>query len=302
MEPTNVPGDREGCRFNPDDASVTTPTGFRDAYRQFAEGGWTALDAPVEYGGQGLPHILKFIVDEMVCATNLSLGMYPGLTHGAISALYEHGSDELKDTYLEKLISGEWTGTMCLTEPQCGTDLGLIRSKAEPDADGSYRVSGTKIWITGGEHDLTDNIVHLVLAKLPDAPAGTKGISLFVVPKVIPETGERNNIHCGGLEHKMGIKGSATCVMNMDEARGWLVGEPHDVEGVVLRQPLPDGRVGQREHLAVDAELLHEPQLVGRNVRIVARTLALVVAEVELAQAGVEHWETIRGDELEAEH
>ncbi|XOZ32229.1 acyl-CoA dehydrogenase C-terminal domain-containing protein [Halomonadaceae bacterium KBTZ08] len=228
MEPTNVPGDQEGCHFNPDDASVTTPTGFKEAYRQFSEGGWTSLDAPVEYGGQGLPHILKFIVDEMVCATNLSLGMYPGLTHGAISALYEHGSQALKDTYLEKLISGEWTGTMCLTEPQCGTDLGLIRTKAQPDADGSYRVSGTKIWITGGEHDLTDNIMHLVLAKLPDAPAGTKGISLFVVPKVIPETGERNSIVCGGLEHKMGIKGSATCVMNMDEARGWLVGEPHD--------------------------------------------------------------------------
>ncbi len=228
MEPTNVPGDREGCRFNPDDASVTTPTGFREAYRQFSEGGWTSLDAPVEYGGQGLPHILKFIVDEMVCATNLSLGMYPGLTHGAISALHEHGSQALKDTYLEKLISGEWTGTMCLTEPQCGTDLGLIRTRAQPDADGSYRLSGTKIWITGGEHDLTDNIMHLVLAKLPDAPAGTKGISLFVVPKVIPETGERNSVFCGGLEHKMGIKGSATCVINMDEARGWLVGEPHD--------------------------------------------------------------------------
>jgi alkylation response protein AidB-like acyl-CoA dehydrogenase len=228
MEPTNIPGDREGCQFNPEDASVTTPTGFRQAYKQFAEGGWTALDAPTEYGGQGLPHILKFIVDEMICATNLSLGMYPGLTHGAISALYEHGSEHLKNTYLKKLVSGEWTGTMCLTEPQCGTDLGLIRSKAEPDANDSYRVSGTKIWITGGEHDLTDNIIHLVLAKLPDAPAGTKGISLFVVPKFIPETGERNSIQCGGLEHKMGIKGSSTCVMNMDEARGWLVGEPHD--------------------------------------------------------------------------
>jgi len=150
MEPTNIPGDREGCQFNPEDASVTTPTGFRQAYKQFAEGGWTALDAPTEYGGQGLPHILKFIVDEMICATNLSLGMYPGLTHGAISALYEHGSEHLKNTYLKKLVSGEWTGTMCLlTEPQCGTDLGLIRSKAEPDANDSYRVSGTKIWITG---------------------------------------------------------------------------------------------------------------------------------------------------------
>lgn len=228
MEPTNIPGDRQECQFHTEDASVTTPEGFKEAYKQFAEGGWTSLDAPTEYGGQGLPHILKFIVDEMVCSTNLSLGMYPGLTHGAISALHEHGSQYLKDTYLEKLISGEWTGTMCLTEPQCGTDLGLIRSKAKPDGDGAYTLSGTKIWITGGEHDLVDNIVHLVLAKLPDAPSGTKGISLFVVPKFLPETGERNPIFCGGLEHKMGIKGSATCVMNMEDAKGWLVGEPHD--------------------------------------------------------------------------
>ncbi|PAV25436.1 acyl-CoA dehydrogenase [Tamilnaduibacter salinus] len=228
IQPTNRPGDTEGCQFHPETASVTTPTGFKEAYRQFVEGGWTALDAPVAYGGQGLPHTLKFVVDEMMCSSNLSLGMYPGLTHGAISALHEHGSDALKDTYLEKLISGEWTGTMCLTEPQCGTDLGLIRTKATPADDGSYRIEGTKIWITGGEHDLTDNIVHLVLAKLPDAPKGTKGISLFVVPKVLPETGERNPAWCGGLEHKMGIKGSATCVMNFEGAKGWLVGQPHD--------------------------------------------------------------------------
>jgi len=228
IEPTNAVGDREECQYDPKDFSVKTPTGFKEAYKQFAEGGWTSLDAPVEYGGQGLPHVLKFVVDEMVCSTNLSLGMYPGLTHGAISALYEHGSDELKNTYLEKLISGEWTGTMCLTEPQCGTDLGLIRTKAEPTADGAYTLNGTKIWITGGEHDLADNIIHLVLAKLPDAPAGVKGISLFVVPKFLPENGERNPINCGGLEHKMGIKGSATCVMNLEDAKGWLVGKEHD--------------------------------------------------------------------------
>ncbi|MDX1589065.1 MAG: acyl-CoA dehydrogenase C-terminal domain-containing protein [Oleiphilaceae bacterium] len=228
IEPTNAPGDREECQYNPSDFSVKTPTGFKEAYKQFAEAGWTSLDAPVEYGGQGLPHVLKFVVDEMVCSTNLSLGMYPGLTHGAISALHEHGSDELKDTYLEKLISGEWTGTMCLTEPQCGTDLGLIRTKAEPNGDGTYKLNGTKIWITGGEHDLVDNIVHLVLAKLPDAPPGVKGISLFVVPKFLPDSGERNPINCGGLEHKMGIKGSATCVMNLEDAKGWLVGKEHD--------------------------------------------------------------------------
>ncbi|MDI9246516.1 acyl-CoA dehydrogenase C-terminal domain-containing protein [Marinobacter sp. CHS3-4] len=228
IQPTNQIGDRQGCQYNPETHEVTTPDGFKEAYAKFVEGGWTALDAPLEYGGQGLPHTLKFVVDEMMCSTNLSLGMYPGLTHGAISALHSHGSDELKDTYLEKLISGEWTGTMCLTEPQCGTDLGMIRTKATPNDDGSYAIEGTKIWITGGEHDLVDNIVHLVLAKLPGAPDTTKGISLFVVPKVLPDTGERNPAFCGGLEHKMGIKGSATCVMNFEGAKGWLVGEPND--------------------------------------------------------------------------
>src|SRR6056297_2092374 len=228
IQPTNQIGDREGCTYDPETRSVKTPEGFKDAYKKFVEGGWTALDAPLEYGGQGLPHTLKFVVDEMVCSTNLSLGMYPGLTHGAISALHAHGSDELKNIYLEKLISGEWTGTMCLREPQCGTDLGLIRTRANPNDDGSYAIEGTKIWITGGEHDLVDNIVHLVLAKLPGAPDTTKGISLFVVPKFLPDSGERNPAFCGGLEHKMGIKGSATCVMNFEGAKGWLVGEPND--------------------------------------------------------------------------
>ncbi|WP_339798628.1 acyl-CoA dehydrogenase C-terminal domain-containing protein [uncultured Marinobacter sp.] len=227
LAPTNQDGDRIGCQFDPETKSVTTPPSFKPAYRQFVEGGWTALDSPVAHGGQGLPHTLKFVVDEMVCSTNLSLGMYAGLTHGAISALYAHGSDELRNTYLEKLISGEWTGTMCLTEPQCGTDLGLIRTRATPKEDGSYAIEGTKIWITGGEHDLVDNIVHLVLAKLPGAPDTTKGISLFLVPKFLPD-GARNPAFCGGLEHKMGIKGSATCVMNFEGATGWLVGEPNN--------------------------------------------------------------------------
>ena len=228
LQPVNKIGDEQGCSYDPEDHSVSTPQGFKNAYKQFSEAGWTSLDAPVDFGGQGLPHVLKFIVDEMVCSTNLSLGMYPGLTHGAISALYAHGSEELKQIYLEKLISGEWTGTMCLTEPQCGTDLGLIRTRATPDNDGAYSIEGTKIWITGGEHDLTDNIVHLVLAKLPGAPDTTKGISLFAVPKVLPGSGERNSVFCGGLEHKMGIKGSSTCVMNFEGARGWLVGEAND--------------------------------------------------------------------------
>jgi len=227
IQPTNKIGDQQGCSYDPTTHAVTTPDGFREAYRQFAEAGWTALDAPVEFGGQGLPHVLKFIVDEIVCSSNLSLGMYPGLTHGAISAIYTHGSPELQQTYLQKLVSGEWTGTMCLTEPQCGTDLGLIRTRATPNDDGSYSIEGTKIWITGGEHDLVDNIVHLVLAKLPGAPNSTKGISLFAVPKVLPDSGERNPAFCGGLEHKMGIKGSSTCVMNFEGAQGWMIGEPN---------------------------------------------------------------------------
>jgi alkylation response protein AidB-like acyl-CoA dehydrogenase len=228
LQPTNKAGDMEGCTFNTTTRDVTTPQGFREAYRQFADAGWTSLDAPVAFGGQGLPHVLKFVIDEMVCSTNLSLGMYAGLSHGAISALYSHGDEQLQKTFLPKLVSGDWTGTMCLTEPQCGTDLGLIRTRASANEDGTYSILGTKIWITGGEHDLTDNIVHLVLAKLPGAPDTTKGISLFVVPKFLPETGERNAAYCGGLEHKMGIKGSATCVMNFEGARGWLVGEPND--------------------------------------------------------------------------
>ena len=228
IQPTNHNGDQQGCSYDTESHAVTTPDGFRDAYRQFAAGGWTALDAPTDFGGQGLPHVLKFIVDEIICSTNLSFGMYPGLTHGAISALHAHGSQELQDTYLHKLISGEWTGTMCLTEPQCGTDLGMIRTRATENGDGTFSIEGTKIWITGGEHDLTDNIVHLVLAKLPGAPDTTKGISLFAVPKILPGETERNPVYCGGLEHKMGIKGSATCVMNFEGAKGWLVGEPND--------------------------------------------------------------------------
>ena len=228
LQPVNKVGDEQGCTYDPQTHAVKTPDGFIDAYRQFTEAGWASLDAPVEYGGQGLPHTLKFIVDEMVCSSNLSLGMYPGLTHGAISALHAHGSQALKDTYLENLVSGQWTGTMCLTEPQCGTDLGMIRTKATPRADGSYGIQGTKIWITGGEHDLVDNIVHLVLAKLPGAPDSTKGLSLFLVPKVLPDSGERNPVFCGGLEHTMGIKGSATAVINFEDAQGWLVGEANN--------------------------------------------------------------------------
>jgi len=227
LQPINQSGDIEGCHYDPETKAVTTPKGFKEAYQTFAQGGWSGLSASTEYGGQGLPHLMKIVVDEMACSTNLSMGMYPGLSHGAIDALTLHANDELKDKYLPNLISGEWTGTMCLTEPQCGTDLGLIRTKAEPNADGSYNITGTKIWITGGEHDMVENIVHLVLAKLPGAPDSSKGISLFLVPKFL-EDGSRNPAFCGGLEHKMGIKASATCVMNFENAKGWLIGQENE--------------------------------------------------------------------------
>lgn len=227
--PLNQSGDKEGCTF--ENGVVRTPSGFKDAYRAFTEGGWTALAADPTYGGMGMPATVNFVLQEMICSANMSFGMYPGLSEGAYNALHLHGTDELKDTYLPKLVTGEWSGTMCLTEPHCGTDLGLIKTKAVPNGDGSFAITGTKIFISAGEHDLTSNIIHLVLAKLPDAPEGVKGISLFVVPKFMPkdngDVGARNGVACGSIEHKMGIKGSATCVMNFDGATGWLVGEPH---------------------------------------------------------------------------
>ena len=230
--PINQSGDEEGCTYDPTTHAVRAPTGFRDAYDQFRAAHWQGLAAELEYGGQGLPHLLQIALYEMQYSTNQSWAMYPGLTVGAYECLLRHGSKEQKDLYLPKLTSGEWTGTMCLTEAHCGTDLGMLRSKAEPQPDGSYRISGEKIFISSGEHDLSDNIVHLVLARLPDAPAGTKGISLFVVPKFVPlgqgadaKVGARNKLHCGGLEEKMGIHGNSTCQIILDGATGWLVGE-----------------------------------------------------------------------------
>lgn len=223
--PINQSGDKEGCVW--DNGKVRTPSGFKDAYDAFANAGWCGAVADPQYGGMGLPATVGFAIQEMICSANMSLGMYPGLSEGAYNALYLHGTQEQKDTYLPKLVTGEWSGTMCLTEPHCGTDLGLIRTKAIPQGDGSYAITGTKIFISAGEHDLTSNIVHLVLAKLPDAPEGVKGISLFVVPKYLPDTMGVNAVTCGSIEHKMGIKGSATCVMNFDNSKGWLVGEAH---------------------------------------------------------------------------
>lgn len=223
IAPLNQPGDRVGCLRHPD-GTVTTPRGYREAYARYRESGWGTLALPEAYGGQGMPHVLATVVEEFLNSACHAFNMYPGLTHGAVSVLLDRGSDELRAAYLPKLVSGEWLGTMALTEPQAGTDLGLVRTKAEPRGDGSYAISGEKIFCSGGEHDLTDNIVHLVLAKLPGAPEGSRGISLFLVPKVLPD-GTRNAATCGAIEHKMGVHGSATCAMNFDGATGWIVGD-----------------------------------------------------------------------------
>ncbi len=228
--PLNQTGDLEGCRW--ENGEVSTPSGFKDAYQQYSGGGWTGIAASPEFGGQGLPESVRFVMEELLCSANLSFSMYPGLSHGAVSALMSHGSQELKVRYLPKLIDGSWAGTMCLTEAQAGTDLGIITTKAVASGDGAYSITGQKIFISAGEHDLTENILHLVLARLPDAPAGTRGISLFLVPKFLPtedlKPGTRNSVSCGSIEHKMGIKGSATCVLNFDGATGWIVGEPNN--------------------------------------------------------------------------
>ncbi|OYY71224.1 acyl-CoA dehydrogenase C-terminal domain-containing protein [Sphingomonas sp. 28-63-12] len=226
--PINQSGDLEGCTRHPD-GSVTTPKGFKEAYAAFVESGWSTLGAPEEFGGQAMPHVVSSAFEEYMISSNMAFAMYPGLTHGAIAALLVKGSPEQKAKYVPKMVSGEWGGTMNLTEPQCGTDLGLIRTRAEPAADGSWSITGTKIFISSGEHDLTENIIHLVLAKTPGAPESSKGISLFVVPKFLVNDdgslGARNGVSCGSIEHKMGIHANSTCVMNYDGATGWLVGD-----------------------------------------------------------------------------
>ncbi|WP_443747825.1 acyl-CoA dehydrogenase C-terminal domain-containing protein [Asticcacaulis solisilvae] len=231
VAPLNHPGDQEGCVLNPDH-TVTAPKGYKEAYKALTEAGWTALSNDPEYGGQGLPHFVNTAFSEMLSGASSAFGMYPGLTEGAISALTAGGTDDMKALYLPKLISGEWSGTMNLTEPHCGTDLGLLRSKAVPQADGSYHISGQKIWISAGEHDFTGNICHLVLARIEGAPEGVKGISLFLVPKFLPDAdgnpGERNSLQCAGLEHKMGIHGNSTCVMVYEDAKGFLLGQPNE--------------------------------------------------------------------------
>ena len=229
LSPINHSGDLEGCHF--ENGNVTTPKGFKEAYAEYVAGGWQGLSHPTEYGGQGLPMSLNLMKSEMMGTANWSFTMYPGLSLGCMNTVMQYGNEAQKNTYLPKLVSGEWTGTMCLTEPQCGTDLGQVKTKAEPVGDGSYKITGTKIFISAGEHDLSENIIHIVLARLPDAPKGTRGISLFIVPKFLVNAdgsvGPRNPVVCGSIEHKMGIRASATAVLNFDEAIGYLIAEPN---------------------------------------------------------------------------
>ncbi|MFS2318602.1 acyl-CoA dehydrogenase C-terminal domain-containing protein [Maricaulis sp. D1M11] len=275
LAPISKVGDVEGCTRDAD-GNVTTPTGWKEAFHQMAEAGWTALSSDPEYGGQGLPHVLNLAINEMVSSSNMAFGMYPGLTLGAAAALHTGGSDEQKELYLPKMISCQWGGTMNLTEPHCGTDLGLLRTKAAPQADGSYKITGQKIWISSGEHDMTENIIHLVLARIEGAPEGVKGISLFVVPKFIPDEngdpGERNSLKCGGLEHKMGIHGNATCVMDYDEATGWLVGEEN--KGLkIMFVMMNEARLGVGLQGYALAEAAYQQSLAFAKDRIQGRSL-----------------------------
>ncbi len=230
LQPLNLSGDHEGCTRH-DDGSVTTPKGFKEAYQKYVEGGWVGLTGPEEFGGQGMSHVIGMCMEEMLVSSNMAFAMYPGLSQGAMASIIIEGTDKQKEKYLPKMVEGSWTGTMNLTEPHCGTDLGLLRTKAEPNDDGTFAISGTKIFISAGEHDMSDNIIHLVLAKLPDAPKGVKGISLFIVPKYIVNDdgslGDRNGVVCGSIEEKMGIHGNSTCVLNYDGATGYMLGEPH---------------------------------------------------------------------------
>ncbi len=276
LTPLNPVGDKEGCQLT-EDGIVKTPTGFADAYRQFVEGGWQSLEQPVEYGGQGLPTSIGLIIRELIGTANWSWGMYPGLSHGAIATIHSHGTEEQKETYLRPLISGEWSGTMCLTEAHCGTDLGLLKTRAEPNPDGSYTLSGSKIFISAGDHDMSENIVHIVLARLPDAPPGVKGISLFIVPKFLPNAdgsvGERNNVNCGALEHKMGIHGNATCVLNFDDSKGFLVGEAN--RGLACMFTFMNiARLGTGMQGLASAELAYQNSLTYAKERLQMRSLS----------------------------
>ena len=277
LQPLNLSGDAEGCQLNRDTHAVTTPKGFKEAYRQYIDGGWAALACDPDFGGQGLPLVLNQMFYEMLNSANQAWTMYPGLTHGAYAALRAHGTDAQKQTYLHKMSSGEWTGSMCLTEPHCGTDLGLMRTKAEAQGDGTYKITGTKIFISAGEHDMADNIVHLVLARLSDAPPGIKGVSLFIVPKFQVNAdgslGARNGIFCGGLEEKMGIHGNATCQMVLDGAVGTLVGQPNKgMQGMFVM--MNAARLGVGNQSLGLTEVAYQNALVYAKDRIQMRALS----------------------------
>ncbi len=275
--PLNMSGDEEGCKLDQKTHEVTTPKGFKEAYAKYIEGGWPGLSGDTEYGGQGLPLVVNQCFYEMLNSANQAWTMYPGLTHGAHAALHAHGTDEQKATYLTKLTTGEWTGTMCLTEPHCGTDLGLMRTRAEPQPDGTYRITGNKIFISAGEHDMAGNIIHLVLARITDAPAGIKGVSLFVVPKYLVNKdgslGARNGIHCGGLEHKMGIHGNATAQMVLDNAVGTIVGAPNKgMQGMFVM--MNAARLGVGNQSLGLTEVAFQNALVYAKDRIQMRSLS----------------------------
>lgn len=290
LSPLNQSGDEEGCHF--DNGEVKTPKGFKEAYDQFVQGGWQGLSYPEEFGGQALPMSLNLIKSEMMGTANWSFTMYPGLSMGCMNTIMQFGTDEQKNTYMPHLTAGTWSGTMCLTEPQCGTDLGQVKTKAEPQADGSYKISGTKIFISAGEHDLTENIVHIVLARLPDAPAGTRGISLFIVPKFIPTAdggvGERNPVTCGSIEHKMGIRASATAVLNFDDAIGYLIGEKH--KGLhAMFTFMNTARIGTAVQGLAHAELAFQGALPYAKERMSMRALSGKKDPEKVADAIIHH-------------
>ncbi|WP_315784782.1 acyl-CoA dehydrogenase C-terminal domain-containing protein [Bradyrhizobium sp. SZCCHNPS1003] len=291
LHPLNRVGDLEGCKRH-DDGSVTTPKGFKEAYKQIVEGGWLGLSAPTEYGGQGLPVTLSQTVNEFQCSANMAFSMYGGLTMGATAALIVHGNEEQKKTYVPKMVAGEWTGTMNLTEPHCGTDLGLLRTKAVRQPDGSFKISGTKIFISAGEHDLAPNIIHLVLARIEGAPAGIKGVSLFVVPKFLvnPDgsVGARNGVSCGSIEHKMGIHGNSTCVMNYDNATGWLIGEENKgMQGMFVM--MNEARLGVAVQGLAQSEVAYQNAVAYARERIQGRSLTGAKAPDKAADPIIVH-------------
>ncbi|MBO6825053.1 MAG: acyl-CoA dehydrogenase family protein, partial [Sneathiella sp.] len=290
IQPLNQVGDTEGCKWN--DGEVTTPTGFKEAYDAYCEGGWGGIDIPEAYGGQGLPHTIGVAVAEMMSSANMAFGMYPGLTHGASAAILKHGTEEQKQAYIPKMSTGEWTGTMNLTEPHCGTDLGLMRTKAVPQEGGSFKISGTKIFISAGEHDMSENIIHLVLAKIPGGPDGIKGVSLFIVPKFKLDAegnpAERNGVSCGSIEHKMGIHGNSTCVMNYDDAEGYLLGQEHKGMRAMFTM-MNAARLGVGIQGLSQAEVAYQNAVEYTKDRIQGRSISGVKAPEKAADPIIVH-------------